>query len=229
VQITQLMRYPVKSLAGEALTSVQVNLGGMLFDRSYALVDRSEKLDGKKLTARRESALLSFQALVTANDEVLVRTPAGESRRVDDPAFQAQLRTALHRPFDIERSGANNFHDAHDLLVINAASVRALAREWDAPVNPLRFRPNIIIDGDDVEPFVELQWAGNTLQAGSAAFEGVVPCERCVLTTIDPDTLVTSPDFLALIVRNHEARFGLYCRVREPGIVSVGDSWTICR
>lgn len=229
MHITQLWRYPVKSLAGESLTSVQVEAGGLAHDRSYALVDRSEKLNGKLLTARRAAAMLSFSAAVTPGGQVEIRTPRGDHRPVDDAEVAAELQATLGNPLTISPSAQEPFHDAYDVLVINAASVRALAREWDGAVNPLRFRPNIIIDGDDLEAYSETGWVGNTFSAGSVTLEGAAMDLRCVLTTIDPQTLVKSPDFLALIVREHDARFGLYCRVRTPGTLSVGDSWTICR
>ncbi len=223
------MRYPVKSLAGESLTSVQIAQGGIPLDRRYAVIDRSEKLDGKQLTARRNAALLSFQARVASDQAVMVRTPSGSTRSIEDPRFAAELQDTLGQPVTIERAQGENFHDAHDVLVLSAASLRALEAQWQAAINPLRFRPNIIIDGDGLAPFEETQWVGSTFQAGTATLAAAALCERCVLTTIDPETLVKSPSFLKLIVEEHAACFGVYCRVQNPGLMSVGDPWTICR
>ncbi len=47
--IASLWRYPVKSMAGELLSSTAVGLNGFLGDRGYALID---KADGKVATAK---------------------------------------------------------------------------------------------------------------------------------------------------------------------------------
>jgi len=100
-----------------------------------------------------------------------------------------------------------------------------LSQEYGAPVNPLRFRPNIVVDGPEASAFEEIEWPGATFSAGEAVFEALHPCERCVLTTIDPETLVMDPAFLRLVVQKHGGRFGVYCRVVRAGTVTIGDEW----
>jgi hypothetical protein len=48
-------------------------------------------------------------------------------------------------------------------------------------------------------------------------------CERCVMTTIDPDTLELDPDVLRRINRDYDELFALNCNVAQPGRISVGD------
>src|SRR6266536_6702428 len=47
--VVALWRYPVKSMMGEELNASELGEGGLLGDRAYALVDRS---DGKVATAK---------------------------------------------------------------------------------------------------------------------------------------------------------------------------------
>jgi uncharacterized protein YcbX len=225
MNITQLWRYPVKSLGGERLESSPVSPGGIRFDRQYMIVDGDQHRHGKALTARLVAKLLAFKA-VAADGQVRVKTPGGEMLSCDGD-FAQYLQRTIERPLWIEALAPQGtpFHDAHDILVVNVASLRSLEQEWGKMLNPLRFRPNILIEGDDAPPYIENGWVGRRFKAGDVVFEGAALDERCVLTTIDPDTQVTDPSLLRLIVERHNQCFGLYCRVLSPGNIAVGDEW----
>src|SRR5579864_5662099 len=145
MRITHLWRYPVKSLAGEPLSDTVVDRGGIPFDRRYMIIDGEATRKGKPLTARLVADLLAYRATVTGED-VRVKTPDGQTFAMDE-TFSSHLQSALSRPLSLEAAAAaaEPFHDAHDILVLNEASVRALEGEWGSPINPLRFRPNIML------------------------------------------------------------------------------------
>jgi uncharacterized protein len=52
-------------------------------------------------------------------------------------------------------------------------------------VDVVRFRPNVVIDGE--EPFDEDAWP--TARIGNLKFRTTTVCDRCVMTTIGPITL----------------------------------------
>jgi hypothetical protein len=225
MRITHLWRYPVKSFAGEPLTEVRLDRGGMQFDRRYVIIDGDPLHRGKALTARLVADLLAHRATVVG-DAIRVQVPDGRTFAMDG-AFSSYLASALSRPVSIEVASVDGepFHDAHDILVLSDVSVRALEEEWGAPVNPLRFRPNIMLDGDGLAPYGENDWVGRRFKVGDAILEGAALDQRCVLTTIDPETLVKDPSFLRFIVERHDKCFGLYCRVLEAGKIGLGDEW----
>ncbi len=197
----------------------------MPFDRRFLIKDGEATRKGKPLTARLVSDLLGYRAWVDG-DEVSVTAPDGRVYAPDD-TFASQLGSSLGRPVSFERAvdQAQPFHDAHDLLVLTVPSVRALETQWGKPLNPLRFRPNIMLDGDDVAAYGENEWVGRRFRAGGAVVEGAALDERCVLTTIDPQTLERDPSLLRLIVERHDQCFGLYCRVVQAGKIALGDEW----
>jgi uncharacterized protein len=49
----------------------------------------------------------------------------------------------------------------------------------------LRFRPNLVVDGD-FSPHAEDQW--RKIRIGDAIFDVAKPCVRCVFTTVDPES-----------------------------------------
>jgi len=223
MRVVQIWRYPVKSMGGEPLRSVELGNGGMPFDRRYAVMDSDPNRAGKPLTSRNEKRLLGYCAKVRDN-VAYVRTPTGEEHDVHDPAWIEALSAEIAKPVTLQ-SFENAIHDDADILVINAASLRALAAEYGTFVNPLRFRPNFVVDSADLKPFAEEAWDGHDIAVGDALLRVQYPCDRCVLTTIDPETLVTDPSFLRLVVEKHGGRFGMYCSVVRSGSVALGDEW----
>jgi uncharacterized protein YcbX len=226
MRVTQLWRYPVKSMRGEVLKSTHFGHGGIPFDRRFALIDdtpESKRL-GMQTTARQFPSLLGYAASV-ADGSVVVQTPDGAVMNVTQPGVAARLAkdTGLHFALADDPSGAN--HDAADVLVINEASVLQIASEWGQPVNVLRFRPNVVVAGDAA--FEEESWLGRKLRVGGAVLDVVSSCIRCTLTTVDPETLAIDPSFLKLMAQRHRTCFGVYCAVSEPGDAGLGDECSL--
>ena len=222
--VSQLWRYPVKSLRGESVQRASFEAGGIAFDRRYVVLDPNPMRQGKPLTGRLDKRLLAYSSFVDG-EGVRVRTPSGRECGVEEQAWLDELAREIGSPVVLERSDGP-IHDDADVLVVSASSIAALAGEYGAHVDRLRFRPNIVLDGIDLKPFAENAWEGKTFAVGEALFEAVHTCGRCVMTTIDPETLDMDPKFLRLVVEKHNAQFGMYFRIARAGTLSVGDAWT---
>lgn len=85
--------------------------------------------------------------------------------------------------------------DAAPLLLTTTASMWQLdtwiatgaverGEEPTSPLDPRRFRPNVIVDTDT--PFVEDTWT--RIRIGGVSFRLAEPCDRCAVTLIDPVT-----------------------------------------
>jgi uncharacterized protein YcbX len=82
------------------------------------------------------------------------------------------------------------FADGFPILLIGQASLDDLSARVGRPLEMLRFRPNIVVEGS--APFAEDGW--KRIRIGEIEFRVVKPCSRCILTTIDPQTGVRSED-----------------------------------
>ncbi len=82
------------------------------------------------------------------------------------------------------------FADGYPLLLIGQASLDDLCQRIGRPMEMLRFRPNLVIEGS--QAFAEDGW--KRLRIGDLEFRAVKPCSRCILTTIDPQTGERSAD-----------------------------------
>ncbi len=224
MRVTHLYRYPVKSMAGEALESTKVEYGGLAFDRLYAFIDHTPHRDGKKLTARQVPRMLGLRAS-TRDGEVSVIRADGAAFRVGHDLTEFVAAT-LGRPVSmVTRRDGESLHDAHDVLVLNAASLRALQEEWGKPLDVVRFRPNIVLDGPEVTAYEEEGWIGRSFGVGGACLTVVEANVRCGIPTLDPQTLQPDPSLLTLLVERHRQCFGVYCRVTQSGAVACGDEW----
>jgi uncharacterized protein len=106
--IVSLWRYPVKSMLGEELNAADVTKGGLVADRTYALIDR---LDGKVASAKnpRKWPLFDFRAALsdrpkTGTEAPLVRItlPDGTIINSDQPDVNQILSNVLKRDVTLD-------------------------------------------------------------------------------------------------------------------------------
>ncbi|MET7328241.1 MOSC N-terminal beta barrel domain-containing protein [Nonomuraea sp. NPDC005650] len=120
------------------------------------------------------------------------------------------------------------------LLLISESSALALdgwlaeeaaVRGEDPPgrLSRVRFRPSVIIDG--AEAFAEDRW--REVRIGAVPFRVSEICDRCAVTTIDPETQETGKEPLRTLARHRKwdgkTWFGIRLVPREPGLIRVGD------
>jgi uncharacterized protein YcbX len=84
-----------------------------------------------------------------------------------------------------------------------------------------RLRPNIVVGG--VEGMAERAWEGRRLRIGDAVIVLDHLCERCVMTTFDPDTVEQDPDVLRRINDQLDGLAALNSYVERPGRIAAGD------
>jgi uncharacterized protein YcbX len=123
-----------------------------------------------------------------------------------------------------ESEHITSFADGFPILLANQSSLDDLNARMASPIPMDRFRANIVVEG--AEAFAEDGWG--RVQIGSAMFEAVKPCTRCLITTIDQSTgQKTGKEPLKTLAsfRNSEkgVRFGENLLVTKTGIIKVGN------
>jgi uncharacterized protein YcbX len=207
MRIAELWRYPVKALRGESLQRAELDEDGVRGDRLLRVDDEK----GRTITARTARALLGVTATVDDGGEPLI-----DGMPWREPASLDAIRDASGPGAQFARTNGGKRFDAAPILVVTDGGVAQLA------VDHRRFRPNIVLEGVDGPQ--EREWVGRRLRAGSALLFVHEPCERCVVTTIDPDTLDVDPDVLRRTRLELGGMMGVYCDVLVPGEISVGDA-----
>lgn len=108
------------------------------------------------------------------------------------------------------------------LSLINLESVRDLARVTGKPVDPLRFRGNVYVDG--LPAWSELEWENKTFSIGSLKVKGILRTQRCAATNVNPETAerdMNVPQTLRISYGHMD--MGIYCEVLEAGELARDD------
>jgi len=99
------------------------------------------------------------------------------------------LRT-LNEKYAVNADDHTGFADGYPILLASQESLDDLNALLDFPVPMNRFRPNVVVQG--CEPFAEDKW--RRIRIGEAEMVIVKPCARCVVTTIDRETLAKTKE-----------------------------------
>jgi len=211
-------------MAAEALDAAELSWHGLAGDRRYAFVrDGLERSGFPWLTIRERSDLGTYGAMLAEPDRpddspVSVRTPSGRELDVTAPALAAELG---HSARVIKQD--RGVFDSAPLSLISVQTVVALAGSVRRDLDVRRFRPNLVVDIYGGAPFQEDAWVGFEIAVGDVTMRVDRRDERCVIVTVDPESSERDPGVLRAIVRQRDARLGVYAATVQPGRVTVGD------
>ena len=96
----------------------------------------------------------------------------------------------LNHKYAINPDDHTGFADGYPILLASEESLADLNLRLEASLPMNRFRPNVVVKG--CEPFTEDTW--NRIKIGSVKLAVVKPCARCMVTTIDKETLAKSKE-----------------------------------
>ena len=158
------------------------------------------------------------------------------SQVIGRPARLFHLDDPTRRAVDPEFGDAGDrvsFADGYPLLLANEASLWAvndwLAEDGEEPVEMTRFRPNVVVSG--AEAWAEDDWIGRRVTIGDVTFRVPKACERCVLTTIDPETGDKGRQPLRVLGKYRRFPSGLLFAVNlipdGRGKIAIGDEITV--
>jgi uncharacterized protein len=144
----------------------------------------------------------------------LVAAPAGAeaaawlSKVIGEQVRLVYLDDPTRRPTNPAHSRGTDrvsFADGYPLLLTSEESLGAL-NDWiaegpkaaEGPVPMRRFRPSVVVSG--APAWAEDGW--RRLRIGAVTFRSVKGCDRCVLTTVDPDTAAKGHEPLFALARH---------------------------
>jgi uncharacterized protein YcbX len=205
LRVAEIWRYPVKSLRGEVLNETWLSNGGIPGDRVV-------HVRGPRglLTGRTRHELLTLGARTGADGEPLV-----EGCRWDSPEAAAQIAAAAGPDAVLVRDLAVERFDVLPLLIATDTEIARLG------VDRRRLRPNLVIAG--AAEGAERHWPGHALRIGNTLIGVQSLRDRCIVTTIDPDSGEQDLEVLRRIRREFDGSVALDCWMLADGPVSVGD------
>ncbi|MEM9315687.1 MAG: MOSC N-terminal beta barrel domain-containing protein [Pseudomonadota bacterium] len=224
-RVMGLWRYPVKSMAAEALDSVQVSWFGLAGDRRWAFIRRGAVGNGFPwFTLRERADLNQFVPSFEDSDKpdtsrTTLKTPSGEVFRVDDPALGRSL--CEHGANVIKQN--RGIFDTFPISLISMQTIASLENMVSTELGVTRFRPNILVDAQDAGDFPEDSWVGKTLRIGDARIRIDKRDGRCVVICIDPETGDRNPSVLKAVAKQRQQCLGVYASTVQPGAIAVNQ------
>jgi uncharacterized protein YcbX len=246
MRVVSLYRYPVKGLSPERLERVRLERGAYFpADRLFAIENGPS---GFEPAAPRHQSKIKFLMLMRNaalarlhtryDDATQVLSVSGEAGSVAADLSTAAGRLALEafvrRVLPRELRGAPKVLTAPDgfrftdsrrgfVSLINLASVRAVAEMVGRPVDPLRFRGNVMVEG--LEPWAELDLVGAEFASASGLRLKITKrIERCAATNVDPQTGERDMDIpRTLLQRLGHPDCGIYAEVLASGELRPDD------
>jgi uncharacterized protein YcbX len=242
--VAALYRYPLKGFSPEPLQRAEIPAGGTLpFDRAYAVENGPSGFDPAtpayfpktaflmlmrnervaELTTRFDEASSGLSIFIGGALQIEASLAREAGRRRIETWLAAHFRDELSGPPRIVSAPGHSFSDmpAKVLHLVNLESVRALGERLGRPVDPLRFRPNIVIDG--APAWSELAWAGE-IRLPDISLTVACRTTRCAATNVDPQTGRRDMQIpKALSTHLGHADFGIYLAADTAGGIAVGD------
>ncbi len=223
-RVVSLFRYPVKSMGAQVLDDVDVSWQGFVGDRRWAFIqDGHQTSDFPWLTVREFPAMWTYRPSFADpsrpdKSPTLVRTPTGTELDVADPALAAELGPGV-RVIKQERG----IFDAFPLSLISTRTVTDLGATVGTVLDPMRFRPNLVVEPIGDTPFPEDAWVGSVLHIGELRMRVDKRDQRCIMINVDPKTTERNPAVLRALGGDRQACLGVYGSIVTPGRVALGD------
>ncbi|WP_261818081.1 MOSC domain-containing protein [Vibrio gallicus] len=255
-QLSEINIYPIKSTAGISQSRVFVEKQGISFDRRFVVTD----LQGRMLTARKHPKMVTIEACLLADGLLLSAPNHPSLKlcyqdfamqefecKIWSDRFDAYTTTEKANQWFSAVIGCEavllycgkesnryrekietnvSFADGYPLLVISQGSLDELNRRASAPQTMSQFRTNLVVDG--VAPFAEDSW--KRLRIGEVEFEVKKPCQRCVMTTVNPEDgermLNKEPTITLAKFRADQkgaVYFGMNIVALNEGVIKAGD------
>ncbi|MBX9590062.1 MAG: MOSC domain-containing protein [Hyphomonadaceae bacterium] len=244
MHIASLYRYPIKGLSPEPLRNVELKRGETLpFDRAYAIENGPGRFDPEAprhlpkitfLMLMRDERLATLRSTFDDATETLTISRDGKpvargqltttlGRQLIEQFMAAYMKAELRGAPKIVRAPGHSFSDvaAKCVHIVNLASVREVERVVGRPVDPLRFRANLYVDGG--EPWSEFSWLDREIGIGPARLAVFARTQRCAATNVDPATGARDMAIPAHLMRawGHQD-FGIYAKVVTGGDIAEG-------
>lgn len=229
--VCELVRYPVKSMAGTVAESAFLGWHGLDGDRRFAFRRSGDDSGFPWLSASRVAELLLYHpaGLDESTGEPLpthVRTPAGTHLELRSAELRSEVAARFGSGVELMKLRHGIFDDA-SISVISLATIAGIGGEAGVHLDRRRFRANIVLETHHRETFLEDGWVGGTLVFGNSEPRPAVSVTardvRCTMINLDPDTGTPDKRVLKTVVRLNENNAGVYGTVVQTGTLRVGD------
>ena len=225
-RVREVVRYPVKSMAGIPTDSALLGFHGLDGDRRFAFRRLGDESGFPWLSASRYPELVLYRPS-GVDEPTHVRTPDGRELELRSEELRSEIAERSRVNVELMKLKHGIFDDGA-VSVISMATIAGIGRTAGADLDRRRFRANIVLDTDNTEPFHEDAWVGGTLLFGddepTPAVSVTARDVRCMMLNLDPDTAKQDPRVMKAVVGLNANNAGVYGTVVRTGAIHVGQT-----
>ena len=246
-RLAEIYRHPVKSLGEEALDEVRLEPGRPLpWDRAWAVGHSGTRWQPERpewaISGNfvNQTHVPRLAQIATSFDEATRRltlshpdrpeltvvpgTAEGDAVLTDwvAPLTEGSPRSGPFRICQAPGVAFTDFEDTH-VSIGSVASRRALEELAGQPLEPIRFRMNLWLDG--LAPWEDLDLVGREIEVGDTRLKVISRDARCNATAANPATGQRDVPVPALLRKTFgHMDFGVYAQVVAGGTARRGDA-----
>ncbi len=248
-RIAALFQYPIKGFTPQSVERADLAVAAAFpGDRLFAVEDGPSGFDPdhpRFITKQKFTVLAKIADVArarthydTATGRLRASAPgrgdieadlhAPEGRRAFARWLTQLLGEAASGELKVLDGGGYRFLDdpKGHVSILNLASVVDLADRLGRPLDPLRFRANIHVEG--WAPWLENAWAGRSMRLGEVEARVIAPIVRCAAPAVDPTTAVRDVDVVGELYRHFGHMLcGVYVHVTRGGAVAARDAASV--
>ncbi len=246
INLTNIYRYPVKSLSPEQINSASLRVGeGLSGDRRYALAPGSTVLGGTVtewvsksnfLVLVKHEKLAKLETSFDHQTNILTVLRGGKQvarGNLEDPIGRTMIESFFTAYMGDQSRGqvkvakADDGHSLEDqssrsISIINLATLRDIERVQGTEIHPMRFRGNLYIDTG--KPWQEFDWIGQEISIGDVTLSIREKTGRCGATSVNPLTAERDINLLKTLMQGFtHTDCGVFADVKTPGEITAGD------
>lgn len=247
IKINAIYRHPVKGLTPESLQAAELSPGQAIpNDRRFALALGSTPTEtaasewmskSNFLMLQRNERLAQLETRFDDETDTLSVLRGGRQvargkltdrigRATVEDFFGAFMKDeARGRPKLVEAANGHvlSDHNAPVISILNLASVKDVERVTQKPVDPLRFRANIWLEG--TAPWHEFEWIDQQITIGDVRLTVIKRIDRCAAINVNPTTAERDQNIVkALQMGFRHIDVGVFARVETAGTIRAGDT-----
>lgn len=246
--LASIYRYPVKGLSPEPLEHVVLDEGEPVpGDRAYAIENGPGGFDPtapqylpktKFLMLMRDERLAALETRLDEPSQILTVSRGGRQvarghlgsrvgRQMIEQFLSAYMADALRGAPRIVHAPGHSFSDvpARVVSLINLESLRDIERVAGRPVDPLRFRANLYVDG--LPAWGEFDWTNQEISVGKVKLYVLDRIERCAAINVEPGTGARDMNLPRTLMDGFgHVDCGIYLKVTSGGEIAAGDPVT---
>jgi uncharacterized protein YcbX len=158
--------------------------------------------------------------------KVRIITPSGKDLPARSRELKEEIESQYKQPLYRANFGRGLYHSM-PVSLLSLQTISEIERLTGQPLDPQRFRENVLATMFSKLPYIEDELMGMVLQFGerdtSAILTAVKKDPRCATLNFHPRSAEITRNIYRTVTQHHDGTAGIYCGIKKEGNIKPGD------